>query len=264
MHQNLIWNENSSCATLSGMIRPLPRRPAAHIPPLFLNTLCIVLLLGLAPLPSQAQDFGNPDTLPSGDTTPEFSTGNDATSPESINPLARPNQILFNADIGFIPTVGPNVSGTIGNSQPGVGFLVGLEVGYTILPNLVLTAGMSIHAFGNLTNLPLFIGTQYYFDNGGGLPMTVGGQNITLIPYIDLAFGPAFNLSTDSNKVGVGALAFAFRIGPGVLLPFGKNKRQGIFFEIDYETQSGPFNGDGITSSAFALIPVKIGYTTIF
>ncbi len=243
------------------MVRQLPRHPAAHIPFLALTA---ALLLVLTLTPAHAQDFGNPDTSPAGDTAPEFSTGSDGSTPETINPLARPNQILFNADIGFIPSIGPNVSGTIGNSQPGVGFLVGLEVGYTVLPNLVLTAGMSIHAFGNLTNLPLFLGAQYYFDNGGGLPVTMNGESITLIPYIDLAFGPAFNISTDSNKVGIGALAFAFRIGPGVLLPFGKNKRQGIFFEIDYETQSGPFNGDGVTSSAFSLIPVKVGYTTIF
>lgn len=243
------------------MVRPFPRHPAAHIP---LLALVVALLILLSIRPVHAQDFGNPDNATSGDTAPEFSTGSDGSTPELINPLSRPNQILFNADIGFIPSIGPNVSGTIGNSQPGVGFLVGLEVGYTILPNLVLTAGMSIHAFGNLTNLPLFIGTQYYFDNGGGLPVTMNGESITLIPYIDLAFGPAFNISTDSNKVGIGALAFAFRIGPGVLLPFGRNKNQGIFFEIDYETQSGPFNGDGVTSSAFSMIPVKIGYTTIF
>ena len=123
---------------------------------------------------------------------------------------------------------------------------------------------MSVHAFGNLTNLPLLFGLQYYFDNGGGIPVTMSGSTMTLIPYLEMGFGPAFNISSDSNNVGVGALAFAFRIGPGVLLPFGKNKKQGLFFEVDYETQSGPFNGNGVTSSGYSLIPVKIGYTTIF
>ncbi len=225
-----------------------------------------IFLLATAPRSGHAADFGDPNTFPGGggDAAPEFSTGSDNTTSESVNPLARPNQFLFNADIGFIPTIGPNVTGTIGNAQPGTGFLVGLEAGYTILPNLVLTAGMSIHAFGNLTNLPLLFGVQYYFDNGGGFPVMINGETMTLIPYMEMGFGPAFNVSTDSNNVGVGALAFAFRIGPGVLLPFGKNKKQGIFFEVDYETQSGPFNGNGITSSGFSLIPVKIGYTTIF
>ncbi len=211
-----------------------------------------------------AADPNFPDTVPSGDAAPEFSAGSDDGSGNDINPLGKPNRILFSTDIGFVPTVGPNVSGTTGNSQPGVGFLLDIQGGYTILPSLVLTAGMSVQAFGNLTNLPLFLGAQYYFDNGGGLPVSLDGETHTLIPYIEMGFGPAFNISTDSNKVGVGSLAIAFRIGPGVLLPFGKNKRQGLYFEIDYETQSGPFNGDGITSSAFTLIPVKLGYTTLF
>jgi len=234
---------------------------------LLVSMVCAISLLFIMNGKAGAVDFGDPNSFPSGggeDAAPEFSTGNDNTLSEAVNPLARPNQFLFSADIGFIPTIGPNVSGSTGNSEPGTGFLVGLEAGYTIIPNLVLTVGMSVHAFGNLTNLPLFFGAQYYFDNGGGIPVTTSNGTLTLIPYLELGFGPAFNISSDSNNVGVGALAFAFRIGPGVLLPFGKNKKQGIFFEVDYETQSGPFNGNGITSSAFSLIPVKIGYTTIF
>lgn len=225
--------------------------------------LALAAILVLFPHISRAADPNFPDSVP-GDAAPEFSTTTDEGSANAINPLGQPNRFLFSADIGFVPTIGPDVSGATGNTQPGVGFLLDIQGGYTILPNLVLTAGMSIQAFGNLTNLPLFLGAQYYFANGGGFPINLKGEPHTLIPYIEMGFGPAFNISTDSNKVGVGTLAFAFRIGPGILLPFGANKRQGLYFEIDYETQSGPFNGDGITSSAFSLVPVKLGYTTVF
>ncbi|AIA31082.1 hypothetical protein [Leptospirillum ferriphilum] len=232
----------------------------------FFSLALAIFFVATTARPVHAADSTDPNAFPGGgdDTPPEFSTGAENTTPEEVNPLARPNQFLFDADIGFIPTIGPNVTGAIGNAQPGTGFLVGLEAGYTLVPNLVLTVGMSVHAFGNLTNMPLLFGLQYYFDNGGGIPATMGGNTMTLIPYLEMGFGPAFNISSDSNNVGVGALAFAFRIGPGVLLPFGKNKKQGLFFEVDYETQSGPFNGNGVTSSGYSLIPVKIGYTTIF
>jgi len=201
---------------------------------------------------------GGPDNSPEFTNTPDIGVGT------TVNPLAQPNQILFDAAIGFVPSVGPTVSGATGNAQTGVGFLVDLQAGYTILPNLVATLGISIHAFSNDTNIPVLLGVQYYFDNGGGFPVIMGNQKLTLVPYIEAAMGPVFNVSTDSAGTGVGAMAFGFRVGPGVLIPFGVNRHQGVYFEIDYETQGGPFSGGGLSSSAFTLIPVKVGYTTIF
>ena len=208
--------------------------------------------------PAWAIDIDNQDGLP------DFSSQSNATTAETINPLGAPGQILFQADMGFIPASGPSVSGAIGNEGLGTGFLVGLEGGYTIYPNLALTASVSVHAFGNDTNIPLLIGAQYFFANGGGFPVTFGNTPFNIVPYLEFAFGPAFNSSTASDGQGVGALAFAFRVGPGIMVPLGTVKHQGIFFEIDYENQSGPFSGSGISSSSMSLVPVKLGYITLF
>ncbi len=227
-----------------------------------------ILAAGIRPaalLAADGEDTPNFSDPGSGsDNSPEFTNTPDIGVGTTVNPLAQPNQILFDAALGFVPSVGPTVSGATGNAQTGVGFLVDLEAGYTILPNLVATLGISIHAFSNDTNIPVLLGVQYYFDNGGGFPMIMGNQKLTLVPYIEAAMGPVFNVSTDSAGTGVGAMAFGFRVGPGVLIPFGVNRHQGIYFEIDYETQGGPFSGGGLSSSAFTLIPVKVGYTTIF
>lgn len=208
--------------------------------------------------PAWAIDIDNQDGLP------DFSSQSNASTAESINPLGAPGQILFQADMGFIPASGPSVSGAIGNTGLGTGFLVGLEGGYTVYPNLALTASVSVHAFGNDTNIPILIGAQYFFANGGGFPVTFGNTPFNIVPYLEFAFGPAFNSSTASDGQGVGALAFAFRVGPGIMIPLGTVKHQGIFFEIDYENQSGPFSGSGISSSSMSLVPVKIGYITLF
>ncbi len=208
--------------------------------------------------PSWGIDIDNQDGLP------DFSSQTDAGLPETVNPLGAPGQILFQADMGFAPASGPSVTGAIGNTGLGTGFLVGLEGGYTVYKNLALTASIAVHAFGNDTNIPVLIGAQYFFANGGGLPMVVAGNSINIIPYLEFAFGPAFNSSTASNGQGVGTTAFAFRVGPGVMVPFGTVKHQGIFFEIDYENQSGPFAGSGLSSSSVTIIPVKIGYITLF
>ncbi|MEC4683252.1 MAG: hypothetical protein VST70_06205 [Nitrospirota bacterium] len=229
--------------------------------PAFFSVLAIVMLLFLGNgvhQPAWAIDIDNQDGLP------DFSSQSGSTTSESINPLGAPGQILFQADIGFVPTSGPTVTGAIGNEGLGTGFLVGLEGGYTIYPNLALTAGVSVHAFGNDTNIPVLIGAQYFFANGGGFPLTFANTPINIVPYLEFAFGPAFNSSTASNGTSVGALAFAFRVGPGIMVPLGSIKHQGIFFEIDYENQSGPFSGAGISSSAMILVPVKIGYITLF
>lgn len=224
----------------------------------FLRLLSGLLLSLSIPANVWAIDIDNQDALP------DFSGQSAATTSSSINPLGSPGQILFQADMGFIPASGPTVSGITGNGALGTGFLVGFEGGYTIYPNLALTAGISVHAFGNDTNIPLLIGAQYFFANGGGVPVTLGSTPLNLIPYVEFAFGPSFNVSTASNGQGVGALGFAFRVGPGVMVPLGSAKHQGVFFEIDYENQSGPFSGSGITSSSFSLVPVKIGYVTLF
>jgi hypothetical protein len=221
------------------------------------GTLLLLFSIGIFQ-PAWAIDIDNQDGLP------DFSSQSENTTSASVNPLGAPGQILFQADIGFVPTSGPTVTGTIGNSGLGTGFLVGLGGGYTIYPNLALTAGVSVHAFGNDTNIPILIGAQYFFANGGGFPVVVGNTPINLVPYLEFAFGPAFNSSTASNGESVGALAFAFRVGPGVMVPLGSIKHQGIFFEIDYENQSGPFSGAGISSSSMSLVPVKIGYITLF
>ena len=228
-----------------------------------------ILTIGIKPdvlLAADGEDTPNFSDPGSGgpDNSPEFTNTPDIGVGTSVNPLAQPNQILFDAAIGFVPSIGPSVSGATGNAQTGVGFLVDLQAGYTVLPNLVATLGVSIHAFSNDTNIPILLGIQYYFDNGGGFPMIMGNQKLTLVPYIEAAMGPVFNVSTDSAGTGVGAMAFGFRVGPGVLIPFGVNRHQGIYFEIDYETQGVPFSGGGLSSSAFTLIPVKVGYTTIF
>lgn len=228
----------------------------------------LIFTVGMSPailLAADGEDtpnFSDPGAGP--DNSPEFTNTPDIGVGTTVNPLAQPNQILFDTAIGFVPSVGPTVSGSTGNAQTGVGFLVDLQAGYTILPNLVATLGISIHAFSNDTNIPLLLGVQYYFDNGGGFPMIMGNQKLTLVPYIEAAMGPVFNISTDSAGTGVGAMAFGLRVGPGILIPFGVNRHQGIYFEIDYETQGGPFSGGGLSSSAFTLIPVKVGYTTIF
>ncbi len=205
-----------------------------------------------------AVDIDNQDGLP------DFSGQSDVSPSESVNPLGAPGQILFQADIGFVPASGPTVTGAIGNEGLGTGFLVGIEGGYTVYKNLALTASISVHAFGNDTNVPVLIGAEYFFANGGGFPMTVANNPINIVPYLELAFGPAFNSSTASNGVGVGTTGFAFRVGPGIMIPFGTVKHQGVFFEIDYENQSGPFSGAGLSSSSMALVPVKIGYITLF
>ena len=220
--------------------------------------LALFCLVATWTSPSWAIDIDNQDGLP------DFSSQTDASSPETVNPLGAPGQILFQADMGFVPASGPSVTGAIGNTGLGTGFLVGLEGGYTVYKNLALTASIAVHAFGNDTNIPVLIGAQYFFANGGGLPMTVAGNSIDIIPYLEFAFGPAFNSSTASDGQGVGTTAFAFRVGPGIMVPFGTVKHQGIFFEIDYENQSGPFAGQGLSSSSVTLIPVKIGYITLF
>ena len=220
--------------------------------------LALFCLLVAWTSPSWAIDIDNQDGLP------DFSSQTDAGSPETVNPLGAPGQILFQADMGFVPASGPSVTGAIANTGLGTGFLVGLEGGYTVYKNLALTASIAVHAFGNDTNIPVLIGAQYFFANGGGLPMTIGGNSIDIIPYLEFAFGPAFNSSTASDGQGVGTTAFAFRVGPGIMVPFGTVKHQGIFFEIDYENQSGPFAGQGLSSSSVTLIPVKVGYITLF
>ncbi|EQD25248.1 MAG: hypothetical protein D084_Lepto4C00208G0001 [Leptospirillum sp. Group IV 'UBA BS'] len=217
-----------------------------------------LLLVVSGPDPSWGVDIDNQDALP------DFSGQSDVSTAESVNPLGAPGQILFQADIGFVPASGPTVTGAIGNEGLGTGFLVGIEGGYTIYKNLALTAGISVHAFGNDTNVPLMIGAQYFFANGGGFPMTVANNPINIVPYLEFAFGPAFNSSTASNGVGVGTTGFAFRVGPGIMIPFGTVKHQGLFFEIDYENQSGPFSGAGLSSSSVTLVPVKVGYITLF
>ena len=226
------------------------------------------MTIGIRPdllLAADGEDTPNFSDPGSGtDNSPEFTNTPDIGVGTTVNPLAQPNQILFDTAIGFVPSIGPTVSGATGNAQTGTGFLVDLQAGYTILPNLVATLGISIHAFSNDTNIPVLLGVQYYFDNGGGFPVIMGNQKLTLVPYMEAAMGPVFNVSTDSAGTGVGAMAFGFRVGPGILIPFGVNRHQGIYFEIDYETQGGPFSGGGLSSSAFTLIPVKIGYTTIF
>lgn len=217
-----------------------------------------VFLVLSGPGQSWGVDIDNQDGLP------DFSGQSDVSTSESVNPLGAPGQILFQADIGFVPASGPTVTGAIGNEGLGTGFLVGIEGGYTIYKNLALTLGISVHAFGNDTNVPVMVGAQYFFANGGGFPMTVANTPINIVPYLEFAFGPAFNSSTASNGEGVGTTGFAFRVGPGIMIPFGTVKHQGIFFEIDYENQSGPFSGAGISSSSMTLVPVKIGYITLF
>jgi len=223
--------------------------------PLFLMLVLFVFSVSGS---AWAVDIDNQDGLP------DFSGQSDVSTSESVNPLGAPGQILFQADIGFVPASGPTVTGAIGNEGLGTGFLVGIEGGYTIYKNLALTASIAVHAFGNDTNVPVLIGAQYFFANGGGFPMTVANNPITIVPYLEFAFGPAFNSSTASNGVGVGTTGFAFRVGPGIMIPFGTVKHQGVFFEIDYENQSGPFSGAGLSSSSMALVPVKIGYITLF
>ncbi len=223
----------------------------------FFILLSLLLIVSLPRL-AWSIDVDNKDGLP------DFSGQTDVSPSESVNPLGAPGQILFQADIGFVPASGPTVSGAIGDTGLGTGFLVGIQGGYTIYKNLALTLGIAVHAFGNDTNVPLLIGAQYFFANGGGFSATVANNPLNIVPYLEFAFGPAFNSSTASNGEGVGATSFAFRVGPGIMIPLGAVKHQGIFFEIDYEYQTGPFSGAGISSTSMALVPVKIGYITLF
>lgn len=245
------FSSSSACRVAS--------RPRWSVGRVFRSPLFVLVFLAiLLPSPSWAIDIDNQDGLP------DFSGQTDASSPGTVNPLGGPGQILFQADMGFVPASGPQVTGAIGNTGLGTGFLVGLEGGYTVYKNLALTGSIAVHAFGNDTNIPVLIGAQYFFANGGGFPLVVAGNPVNIIPYLEFAFGPAFNASTASNGQSVGATAFAFRVGPGIMVPFGTVKHQGLFFEIDYENQSGPFSGSGLSSSSVTLIPVKVGYITLF
>lgn len=247
--------------------KPLWIRPKSLIVAFLVLTLTFsgtAIVTASAADGEDAPNFSDPGSGSGTDNAPEFTNTPDVGVGTTVNPLAQPNQILFDAAIGFVPSVGPSVSGATGNAQTGVGFLVDLQAGYTVLPNLVATLGISVHAFSNDTNIPVFVGIQYYFDNGGGFPMVMGNQKLTIVPYLEAAMGPVFNSSTDSAGTSVGSMAFGLRVGPGILIPFGVNRHQGVYFEMDYETQGGPFSGGGLSSSAFTLIPIKVGYTTIF